>query len=104
MTGANFDLLSAADARKRLLAARQTAVRAEYLSYVDKLTPGQVGRLIPSADETVGQVRTRLSTAIRASGKKVIIRRAADELLFWLDEPGEDAAIQEALDLIRAGR
>ena len=45
---------------------------------------------MPSGDEPVGVVRTRLSTAVRTSGRKVIIRRAGNELLFWLS--GEDDA------------
>lgn len=87
---AHFDMLSAEEARGRLTSSKQAQVRAEYIGYVEALVPGQVGRLVPNEGEPVGLVRTRLSTAVRTSGRKVIIRRAGNELLFWLN--GEDDA------------
>ena len=87
---AQFDMLTVDEARGRLTSSKQSKIRAQYLAYVAALVPGQVGRLVPEEGEPVGLVRTRLSTAVRTSGRKVIIRRAGNELLFWLN--GEDDA------------
>ncbi len=89
---AHFDMLTADEARRRLTSTKQAQVRAEYLAYVEALVPGQVGRLVPSDGEPVGLVRARLSTAVRASERKVIIRRAGNELLFWLNGEGDAAS------------
>ena len=57
----------------------------EYLGYIDQLKGGQAGRLVASAGETTATVRRRLGDAGRAGGKNITIRRAGDEVYFWVE-------------------
>ncbi len=43
------------------------------------------GRLVAGAGETTATVRHRLGHAARAAGHKLSIRRAGDEVYFWVE-------------------
>jgi hypothetical protein len=58
---------------------------AEYAEYLASLAVGEAGRLTPSDGEDVRTVRMRLGAAARRMHKKVIIRRAGDDVLFWVE-------------------
>ncbi len=57
----------------------------EYLSYIDQLKSGQAGRLVAGVGETTATVRRRIGAAARAAGKNLTIRRAGDEVYFWVE-------------------
>ena len=66
---------------------RQRAqILQEYRGYIDQITKGQAGRLVASAGETTATVRRRIGAAARAAGKNLTIRRAGDEVYFWMAE------------------
>ena len=86
----NLDVIPIEEARAKTAtesaARRQRAqILQEYLGYIDQLTKGQAGRLVAGAGETTATVRRRIGAAARASGKKLTIRRAGDEVYFWTE-------------------
>ena len=57
----------------------------EYRGYIDQLKGGEAGKLVAGAGETTATVRRRLGAAARAAGHKLTIRRAGDEVYFWVE-------------------
>ena len=83
-----FELVPIQEAMAASAAAgKRVQIAQEYASYVARLRPGEAGRLIPSAGETVATVRRRLGTAVRASGRSIKIRRVSPDIYFWDDPP-----------------
>ncbi len=86
-----FDIVPIEEARGKT-ASESASVRKraqilqEYLGYIDQLTKGQAGRLVASAGETTATVRRRIGAASRSAGKKLTIRRAGDEVYFWVEK------------------
>ena len=78
-----FSVLPANDAAQEAVSAAMPEDLAPYADYLTHLNTGEAGRLVPSDGEDVRMVRYRLSAAARRMGKKVIIRRAGNEILFW---------------------
>lgn len=66
---------------------KRAQVLREYIGYIDQLTKGQAGRLVPGDGETVSTVRRRVGAAARAAGKNLSIKRVGDEVYFWAEEP-----------------
>ena len=64
---------------------KRAQILQEYRGYIDQLKGGQAGRLVASAGETTATVRRRIGAAARAAGKNLTIRRAGDEVYFWLE-------------------
>ena len=57
----------------------------EYRGYIDQLKSGEAGRLVAGEGETTATVRRRLGDAARALGHRLTIRRAGDEVYFWVE-------------------
>ena len=57
----------------------------EYRGYIDQLKSGEAGRLVAGAGETTATVRRRIGAAARAAGHKLTIKRAEDEVYFWVE-------------------
>ncbi len=64
---------------------KRAQVLQEYRGYIDQLRGGEAGRLVASAGETTATVRRRLGDAARAARKKLTIRRAGDQVYFWIE-------------------
>ena len=64
---------------------KRAQVLQEYRGYIEQLTKGQAGRLVANAGETTATVRRRIGAAARAAGHKLTIRRAGDEVYFWVE-------------------
>ncbi|MBM3940225.1 MAG: hypothetical protein FJ318_04925 [SAR202 cluster bacterium] len=71
---------------KRSVGRVGSGVLAEYLGYIERLVPGEAGRLHLSAGERVGTVRMRLGADARSAGKPMLIRRVGGDLVFWLND------------------
>ncbi len=54
------------------------------------LCESQAGRLQATEDEKVSAVRRRLTVAADALGKKLTIKRMADEIYFWVESSQEE--------------
>jgi hypothetical protein len=80
-----FSVLPVDEAVKKADRSTMSDALAEYTEYLGSLSAGEAGRLTPSEGEDVRTVRMRLGAAARRMNKKVIIRRAGDEVLFWVE-------------------
>ena len=67
---------------------KQAQIAREYMGYIDKLEPGQMGRLTPAEGETLLAVRKRLGVAAKLSGKRLEIRQMKGDVYFWFRRPG----------------
>ena len=65
---------------------KRAQILQEYRGYVDQLKSGEAGRLVAGAGESTATVRRRIGAAARAAGHKLTIRRARDEVYFWVDQ------------------
>ena len=65
---------------------KRAQILQEYQGYIDQLKGGEAGRLVASAGESTATVRRRIGAAARAAGKNLTIRRAGDEVYFWVVE------------------
>ena len=79
----SFEVLPVAEAMLKSATGKRAEIAREYTAFIDKLEPGQAGRLQPSEGETISAVRRRLGAAGKMSGKQLTIRRVGNELLFW---------------------
>ena len=79
-----FSVMPVDEAVKKAASSTMSGPLAEYVDYLSSLAEGEAGRLTPSDGEDVRTVRMRLGAAARRMNKKVIIRRAGDEVLFWV--------------------
>ena len=81
-----FDIVPIEEVRaKTASVGKRAQILQEYRGYIDQLTKGQAGRLVAGAGETAATVRRRIGDAARAAGKKLTIRRAGDEVYFWVE-------------------
>ena len=64
---------------------KKTQILQEYQGFIDQLKSGEAGRLVAGAGETTATVRRRIGAAARAAGAKLTIRRAGDEVYFWVE-------------------
>ncbi len=64
---------------------KRAQILQEYLGYINQLKSGEAGRLVASAGETTATVRRRIGAAARSAGKSLTIRRAGDEVYFWVE-------------------
>jgi hypothetical protein len=79
-----FELVSVEEAMMKSATGKRAQVVKEYLSYIQQLKEGQAGKLQPAEGEKVAAVRRRLGIAAKAAGKELAIRRAGDEIYFWV--------------------
>ncbi len=63
---------------------KRAQIVREYAGYLEALTPGQAGRLIPLIGETPMAIRRRLNAAAQAAGTELVVRRVRDEVIFWV--------------------
>ena len=82
----DFDTISLNEAQLLSSTGKRAAIIREYVSYIERVTPGQAGRLAPSQGESLTAVRRRLGAAARHLDKSITIRRGEGQVYFWLDE------------------
>ena len=83
-----FDILPLNEARAKSATGPRAALLQEYMGYIQRVPPGQAGKLVPGEGETTQAVRRRLAAAAEALGKELQIRRSANAVYFWtLENP-----------------
>ena len=83
-----LDIVPIEEARgKSASEGKRAQILQEYQGYIDRLTKGQAGRLVPGDGETVSTIRRRIGAAARQAGKNLSIKRVGDEVYFWVEEP-----------------
>ena len=85
----NLDYVSMDEATGKIGSGRRSRIMREYLGYIDALEPGKAGRLRAVKGETVQAVRRRLGKAVKLTDKSVRIKRAGEEVYFWLESENQ---------------
>ena len=83
-----FEILSLEQAMIKSATGRQAVIAREYLGYIQQVSDGQAGMLQASEGETLTSVRRRLGSAAKLGGKDLEMKRAGDELYFWIRQEG----------------
>ena len=81
-----FDTLPLNEARTNSATDQRTALRREYIGYIQRVGAGQAGKLEPGEGETTQAIRRRLTAAAEALGKELQVRRSAHAVYFWPSE------------------
>ena len=78
-----FGTLPLHEARADSATGQRAALLQEYIGYIQRVDPGQAGRLEPGEGETTQAIRSRLNVAAEALGKKLEFRRTDTTVYFW---------------------
>ena len=79
-----FELVSRSEAELKTAKGKRAEIAKEYLGYIDQLREGQAGRLQAAEGESAAALRRRLGAAARLAGKELVIKRAGEEVYFWM--------------------
>lgn len=78
-----FGTLSISGARAQSATGKRAALIEEYIGYIQRVAPGEAGKLEPGEGETTQAIRRRLNAAAQALGKDLHVRRSANAVYFW---------------------
>ncbi len=80
-----FEVVSLNQAKIESASGRRLELVKEYLPYIEKLGEDQAGKLQPIKGEKVTTIKRRLNDAARLANKNIVVKRAGDQLYFWLE-------------------
>ncbi|MDE2837252.1 MAG: hypothetical protein OXL97_07060 [Chloroflexota bacterium] len=78
-----FSTLPIGEARARSATGKRAALLQEYVGYIERVAPGEAGKLEAGEGETTQAIRRRLNAAATALGRNLEFRRTADTVYFW---------------------
>ena len=78
-----FDIVSVGEARRSSATGKRAALIQEYIGYIQRVAPGEAGRLTVAEGETTQALRRRLNAAAEALGTSLDVRRTANAVYFW---------------------
>ena len=81
-----FDTLPLNEARANSATGERAALLQEYMGYIQRVAPGQAGKLELGDGETTQAIRRRLTAAAEALGTELQVRRTANAVYFWAPE------------------
>lgn len=81
-----FSTIPVAEARARSATGKQAALLQEYVGYIERVAPGEAGKLEVGEGETTQAIRRRLSSAAEALGKRLEFRRTPEAVYFWASD------------------
>ena len=81
-----FSTLPIGEARARSATGKRAVLLQEYVGYIERVAPGEAGKLEVAEGETTQAVRRRLSAAAEALGKRLEFRHAENAVYFWLSD------------------
>ncbi len=81
-----FSTLPIGEARARSATGKRAALLQEYVGYIERVAPGEAGKLEAGEGETTQAIRRRLNTAAEALGKRLGFRRTDGAVYFWPSE------------------
>ena len=82
-----FGTVPIGEAHGNTVTGQRAALLQEYVGYIQRVGPGQAGKLEPGEGETTQAIRRRLTAAAGTLGKTLVSRRSAAAIYFW---PPED--------------
>ncbi|MBI3743715.1 MAG: hypothetical protein HY261_05435 [Chloroflexi bacterium] len=83
---AKFEVMSLSEAKMKSGTPRQQEILREYREYIQKVQPGQAGKLIASSSESLRAVRRRLTAAAKSLNKALVVKRGQNEVYFWVKD------------------
>ena len=81
-----FDTIPLHEAHASSATGQRAALLQEYMGYIQRVVPGQAGKLEPGEGETTQALRRGLTAAAEALGKELQVRRSANAVYFWTQE------------------
>ncbi len=78
-----FDIISVGEARGASASSKRTELLQEYIGYIQRVGPGEAGKLTLGEGETTQAIRRRLNAAAVALGTNLDIRRTPRVVYFW---------------------
>ena len=81
-----FGTVPIGEARANTVTGQRAALLQEYVGYIQRVGPGQAGKLEPGEGETTQAIRRRLAAAAETLGKALEVRRTAAAVYFWPSE------------------
>ncbi len=81
-----FSTLPIGEARARSATGKRAALLQEYVGYIERVAPGQAGKLEAGEGETTQAIRRRLNVAVEALGRRLEFRRTENAVYFWPPE------------------
>ena len=81
-----FSTLPIGEARARSATGKRAALLQEYVGYIERVAPGEAGKLETTEGETTQAIRRRLNAAAKALGKRLEFRRTNNAVYFWPSE------------------
>ena len=81
-----FDTVPIGDARANTVTGKRAALLQEYVGYIQRVGPGQAGKLEPGEGDTTQAIRRRLTAAAGTLGKALEVRRTPNAVYFWVSE------------------
>ncbi len=81
-----FSTIPVAEARARSATGKRAALLQEYVGYIERVAPGEAGKLEAGEGETTQAIRRRLSSAAEALGKRLEFRRTPEAVYFWASD------------------
>ena len=82
-----LEVIQMAEAAAQTATTRNTKRLQEHLAYIQRLQPGQAGRLEPNEGECVTTVWHRLGAAAKLADKNLVIKRVGGKVYFWEEVP-----------------
>ena len=80
-----FKLLPLEEATVQTATGRRAGITREYAEYIIEVrATGKAGKLTPVDGESAAAIRRRLGVAAKPMGVDLAIKRAGDEVYFWL--------------------
>ena len=83
-----FELLSKQDARLALMTGKRAEQLKEYVGYIKRRQPDQVGKLTAGEGESTAAIRRRLGAAAEILGRSLEVNRQGNDVYFWEEGDG----------------
>ena len=77
-----FSTVPIGEARANTVTGKRAALLQEYVGHIQRVGPGQAGKLAPGEGETTQAIRRRPTAAAETLGKDLEVRRSA-AVYFW---------------------
>ncbi len=74
------------EARARSAAGKRAVLPQEYVDYIQRVAPGEAGKLEFGEGEMTQAIRRRLNAAAEALGKRLEFRRTENAVYFWASD------------------
>ena len=81
-----FSTLPIGEARARSATGKRAVLLQEYVGYIQRVAPGEAGKLEVGEGETTQAIRRRLNAAATVLGKTLEFRRTDSAVYFWLSD------------------